>query len=587
MTTTHRLTFEQVKGGRGWSKLEQALLNACKLGRDAYLPGKQDCPKDQSDPDRRVRPTLIRYLLEGGCENGVRPHPKGVTLLGAWIDGVLDCVGCVTLLDLALFNCLFEQRVIFRDARLGALYLSGSLAKQGVSLHRLRTEKSVHLRAGFHAKGPVDLGGSRIEGALVCSAGRFDGVGGKALNCIAARIGADVFLHEGFHATGEVSLVGAVVEGQLVCGSGRFDGGDGTALNCDAIRVGADVFLRGVLLAKGRLNFTRAQITGNLMAQGAHIDGAMELDSAQIGSGFCWEDIKGTVPILNLTEAKVGTLVDDAASWEQVEELHLSGFRYDHIQSDMGISDRLAWLVRKHERPLLPDMRQSLSHQPWLGPRRTGFDPQPYSQLAKVLEADGNRMGAARVLAEREDRLRAVEQLRAFGRLDGSARAAFGSVPALLRQGWNAIFKYVFGYGHHPARALVWMLGIWGLGFVLYGSAYASGQMVPNSDVILTSADWLAAATPYFDGSTDIRPAIAWADTPAGKDYETFSAALYALDLFVPLDALGQETTWAPSRAYGWLGTIAYWARMPIQLSGWIITAVGAAVLTGLIGRKE
>lgn len=491
MATTHRLTFDQVKGGRAWSRLEQDLLDECKLGRDAYLPGKEDCPKDQTDPDRRVRPTLIRYLLEGGCKNGVRPHPKGVNVSGAWIDGVLDCEGCVTQLDLALTNCLFEQRVIFRDARLGALYLSGSRAKKGVNLHRLQTEKSVHLRGGFHA-------------------------------------------------TGEVNLVSA-------------------------------------------------KIAGNLEASNAQFEGKLILDSAQIGSGFFWEGISGTVPLLGLTEAKVGTLADDAASWERVKELRLSGFRYDHIQSDMGISDRLTWLARKHERPLLPGMPDTPRLPSWIGARDKGFDPQPYSQLAKVLEADGNRSAAARVMAVREDLLRRTERGRAWARLSGQKwymkPASLGRIG--WRMIWTFIFKYVFGYGHHPARALLWMLGIWVLGFVLYGAAYASGQMVPNSDVILTSADWLAAATPYFDGSTDIRPAIAWADTPAGKDYETFSAGLYALDLFVPLDALGQETTWAPSRAYGWLGTIAYWARMPIQLAGWIITAVGAAVLTGLIGRKE
>lgn len=62
---------------------------------------------------------------------------------------------------------------------------------------------------------------------------------------------------------------------------------------------------------------------------------------------------------------------------------------------------------------------------------------------------------------------------------------------------------------------------------------------------------------------------------------------LYALDLFVPLDALGQENAWAPSKDRGWWGTIGYYARMPIQMSGWIITAKSAAVVTGLVGRKE
>lgn len=37
-----------------------------------------------------------------------------------------------------------------------------------------------------------------------------------------------------------------------------------------------------------------------------------------------------------------------------------------------------------------------------------------------------------------------------------------------------------------------------------------------------------------------------WAKITPGRDYKTFSAWLCALDLFIPLDALGQKKTWAP-----------------------------------------
>ena len=37
-----------------------------------------------------------------------------------------------------------------------------------------------------------------------------------------------------------------------------------------------------------------------------------------------------------------------------------------------------------------------------------------------------------------------------------------------------------------------------------------------------------------------------------------------------------------------WLvGVFGYAMRMPIQMEGWIIMVVGAAVVTGLIGRKK
>jgi len=78
-----------------------------------------------------------------------------------------------------------------------------------------------------------------------------------------------------------------------------------------------------------------------------------------------------------------------------------------------------------------------------------------------------------------------------------------------------------------------------------------------------------------------------WNASNTATDYETFNRGLYALDLFVPLDALGQENAWALSKDRGNLGWWAYYLRWLVQMAGWVITAVAAAALTGVIGRKE
>ena len=79
----------------------------------------------------------------------------------------------------------------------------------------------------------------------------------------------------------------------------------------------------------------------------------------------------------------------------------------------------------------------------------------------------------------------------------------------------------------------------------------------------------------------------AWVKTEPGRDYESFSAGLYALDLFIPLDALGQEKNWAPSASRGAWGEWGHRLRWLVQMAGWVITAMGAAVVTGLIGRRD
>lgn len=78
-----------------WSALEKRLWAACEDGLGADLPGKGGLPEDISNPDRRVRAAMIRYLMWGGSDEdgGTRPHPKGVHIEGAWIEGKCGSAG--------------------------------------------------------------------------------------------------------------------------------------------------------------------------------------------------------------------------------------------------------------------------------------------------------------------------------------------------------------------------------------------------------------------------------------------------------------------------------------------------------------
>ena len=43
----------------------------------------------------------------------------------------------------------------------------------------------------------------------------------------------------------------------------------------------------------------------------------------------------------------------------------------------------------------------------------------------------------------------------------------------------------------------------------------------------------------------------------------------------------------APSASPGWWGELGHRLRWLVQMSGLVITAIGAAVVTGLIGRRD
>lgn len=551
------------------SAAEEALLAACRTDGWAWVG--DDRPEDTSDPERAVRAGLIRFLLLGGDKKH-RPHPSGVWLQGAWIDEELDFRGCETQLDLGLFRCLLPKKLVLRDATIGGLHLQGSRAVECLDLQRIVVTRGVDLTKGFHALEGVNLDEAKIGGRLTCDNGRFEkpkGVATRAcrleamaLNATGAKIGAGVLMRDGFCATGEVSLKRAVIE-------------------------------------------------GHLRVEKAILGGMLSLQSVSVSGGFHWQEVEGSVSCMDLTEAKVGALHDDLDSWARVTGgLRLEGFRYAALHGDLSPQDRLAWLDRCRK-PLLPGPAARLGpvmpFLPAAGAR--AFSPQPYSQLARVLISQGRRGAAATVLFERERRLRETEWLRYQAKLDGSWGAAFRSLVGEGPRFAGLCFQWLFGFGHRPWRALISVAIYWSLATLFFWFVYAAGEFAPNSDVVLTSADWRRAVElgcplagePEFataKAAGCVMPQDIWtgglpeavppvpASTAAG-DYETFSAGLYAADLFLPLDTIGQTEAWAPSKDRGAWGAAGYWARFPIQLFGWIMVAMAAAVLTGVIGKKE
>ena len=548
MKSVFKPTIKDIHRSGQWSALEQALLDGCETGKVAALEYKNDLPADQSDADRRVRPALIRYLLLGGCktkhDDCCRPHPRGVRLQGAWIDGRLDLHGCESNLTLSLRNCLFKNAIDLQDASLGALFLDGSKAEELVGLHRIRTRKNVHLRGGFEAKKCVNLGSADIGGGLALSLSTFASPNTFDAEGVSTRKPA-------------VKLEGATIRGSL--------------------------FLRGALV-DGKVNLVRTNIGGNLQCGGLNLTGMIDLDHAKVDGAFVWEGVQKPVEEIRLRNAHFGVLTDDRESWDMVEKLRLGGFRYDRLSDPFTGPVRLKWLAKSINTPVERVERgHSLLHS---DPQ--GFDPRPYTQLAKVLREDGLDAMAAQIMVEREDRQRRAEYNRVRARLRWGPNGNKHLLKAKLTFWTKGAFKHLFGYGHVPARVFLWILLIWFFGFCLYGTAYQFGQMAPNSDVILTSQGWLDAIATYEGCKPDCAmPQHVWSDDTANEDYETFHPILYALDLFVPLDALGQENAWAPSKTRGIWGWFGYYARMPIQMAGWIITAMGAAVVTGLVGRKD
>ena len=628
--------------GIDWKALEKRLGRA-PLPRERQFveTGGWACPPresvdvkkpkrpEASSEENRFDARLISWLLAGEIA-GVTCQREGVEIWGLWVEGELDLGAMRCERALAALDCAFQEAPVLRDARLTGLYLNGS-ALPGLNAQMLDCWGNVLLREGFEAEAMVDLAGARIAGQLDCSKGSSQAKSGPALNCNGAVIGGSVFLSGGFHAKGEVdftrasiggqltcrggtfeaeegdalccsgavigstvflsdgfrakgevNLTRASIGGQLTCRGGTFEAEEGDALSCSGAIIGDTVFLNDKFHAKGRINFIRAKITGDLACRSAQIEGTLVCQSARIEAGFFWQAVTGQVDGLDLTEAQVGVLVDDAPSWACVKTPHLSGFCFTSLQSDMTVPERLALLARKYERripPALPGQR-----------RMADFDPQPYSHLAKVYEGMGHRHAAARVRFARESGLAEAARRRGHAQLVGDWRSVRLRLMTDARFAKAWVYRVTFGYGHAPFLAAIWTVAIIALSGILAQFTYDAGQMAPASPVVLTSAEWLAAAAqgcPGTAGEGCAMPLRLWEQSLAYRDFETFSAFLYGLDLFLPLDTLGQEEAWAPSKDRGLLGRVLYYSRWAIQLSGWLLIATAAAVLTGVLGKKD
>lgn len=331
------------------------------------------------------------------------------------------------------------------------------------------------------------------------------------------------------------------------------------------------VFLRGIATS-ATVDLMGANIGGQLTCIGASFlaeeGDALDLQGAEVEGGFLFRGIESVKGRIDLTAAHAFDLVDDSASWDKVDDLILNGFTYDRITGDTTFTDhksRLTWLAKGDH----------------IGDT---FCPQPYTQLAKVLTEMGHERDAREVrvvLARKLHRVYVGELRDAFAHAplhDQTWTHLLGRTIIRSLNGTDWLFRSVVGYGFKPVRSLGWLIGMMLTCAVLASLTWRVGDFAPNSALILNSPAWEAV-------DTASHPAEAWGETVQGKDWETFSALAYAADVVIPIVEIGQTQAWAPSPARGGWGTALWIGKWFFTAAGWIVTALGAAAITGVIRR--
>lgn len=295
------------------------------------------------------------------------------------------------------------------------------------------------------------------------------------------KVTGSVFLRNGFRAVGEVRFLGAEIRGNLECTNGQFSNPQGVALFADGIKVVGDMFLRIGFMAEGKVRLPGAKIGGALQCH--------EIDSA---AAMC----------LDLRAARVGTFFDDPVSWPDDGRLCLDGFIYERLdeRAPRDAKFRVEWLRR----------------QP-----KDKFLPQPYEQLAKVLRDSGHEGESKKILiAKNNDPARRKQMM-------------------WYQEIWYWIHRCTVAFGYRPERALLWMLGFFIAGALIFSLGDGHGCMRQ-----------LTEKSP------------------------TFNAFIYSLDTLLPIVDLQQEKYWVPA-----IGYPAYYLWLHI-MAGWLLVSVFVAGLT-------
>jgi hypothetical protein len=289
------------------------------------------------------------------------------------------------------------QLITFDDTKIGELWAQ-----------RIEVASSMLLRGDDSTYGSVDIQEANVFGQMAFSGPTFN----SAITADRLAVGDDLFFSSG-SVFSDVYLTGAEIAGTIHLGGGTFDGWfDFSSSSAAELRL----FSPGMADALGRPN-----------------DGPIWNDTAR----------------LLLRNAKVAALQSRAASWQQADgewvPTDLTGFTYDRLSGYRG------------------DAAGSLYNEPagvledWLvGTKgdRDQYDPQPYEQLAAVLDMSGMTIKA--------DAIR-YAKFRHRDRIQQHEWSALGPIRFMSR--------WVIGYGVYPERAAWWFTALVGVGFTV---AFAS-----------------------------------------------------------------------------------------------------------------
>ena len=543
------------------TEAEETLLHACRTGDTCKL-GDATIP-DVLTPDREVRAAVLRFFVLGGCEKAP-VKGEGLRLYGAYVTGHLNLNFSQAHGATTLKRCRFDSQIYARQASFEMLDLSGSVFP-GLGAQGAKVNGNVELR-GCVSSSKVSFSGAQIGRQFSAIGAQLKSSQDFSLNLQGAHVQGPIFLHP------TLAKSQANVETPFSSeGCVSFSRATIGALYAEHINLRAthynDVLRAPNMTVKGDVRLANATVQGEVQLAGARIEGNLDCDKAsftnadghsfnaqraRVEQAFIWKNVTHLAGKVSLNGAHVVELDDDPQAWPGKETLLLDGLTYNRIKGKVSTP---------------PERRKWLEDGSYFDGE---FRPQPYTQYAKFLRETGHDDQARKVMLEREDRIRRQE------------RSEITGLWRYWRQFWDGLQKHVIGFGHQPFRSVIWLMLLIVATWIPATLAWEEGSMAPNSGPILVSESWQDSAR---SADTAGNPAAIWSQSVPGKDWESFNSFAYAMDVVIPIIDFGQTDAWSPSTERKWWGQQLWWWRWLMTLFGWIVTALGAAAITGIIRR--
>jgi hypothetical protein len=492
----------EVNGDLGLSRIRSSRtvnLTGAHLRRDIRLRGARLGRGD----DQEVALAADHLAVDGSvtCDGGFEAAGT-VTMAAARVNGAVR-------LDGARITADGPQKVAF--------YGDGMSVGHDFTAERLSTEGEVRL---------VDVS---IASTLELRGARLANGGGVALRLDRAEISSSLYCDNGFTAVGDIDAIGTHVKGSVYFnraelgrprpGSGAEGPREtGVALRLVRAKIDGDFGCWESFVAHGTIDLSRLSVAGEFNLVTTDLMGYPT--AADLTNGrFATLAISGEPPagLLDFTKAKTDFFRDGPAHRER-GAIILDEFEYNSIQmTHVTVEQRKQWLLRAME---------ASKRKP--GGDNDGYLPQPYDQLAEAYRRAGNDYDARRIqLAKYRQRNHVTGWDRWYSKL------------------WNIVQDAAIGYGYAPMRALIWLLGVYVFGVLLfrYGARPIS---ITNAHLGFTLNNSVA----------------------------------YTLDLLLPASSLSERQIW---QSYNGMGEVA---AAGFVVCGWVLTATVFAAAARVLQRN-